>query len=149
MTPKTQTDTPTKIDAALVLASEHGKVTIQDHVVAKIAGLAVREVKGVHALMPYGAGQAITNLAHNIRGEDEQRDLGVKVEVGTVECAVDVRIVTEYGASIPAVAVGIREMVSARIQEMTGLKTKEVNIDVLDLWFSEDDEPQVVSPRVQ
>lgn len=146
---KTKSETAARSEDMLVLSSELGTTSIQDHVVAKIAGLAVREVEGVHALVPYGTGQAITNLANTIRGE-EARDLGVRVEVGTVECAVDLRMVAEYGVSIPSMAKQVRERITARILEMTGLRVKEINIDVMDLWFPEDDEPRVVQQaRVQ
>lgn len=134
---------------SLVLNQDGGSVTIADHVVAKIAGLAVREVEGVHALVPFGAGQAITNLAKGLRGT-ESRDLGVRVEVGKVEAAVDVRIIVDYGASIPAVATAIRKSVTARVSAMTGLKTKEINLEVVDLWFPDDDaKPEPAPTRVQ
>lgn len=112
---------------------------IHQEVVAKIAGLAVREVEGIHELVPFGAGQTISNLANRVSGGMEMRDLGVRVEVGTEEAAVDVRVVTNYGASIPAIADAVFKNVSTRILDMTGLKVVEVKIEVLDLWFSEDD----------
>ncbi|MBN2799985.1 MAG: Asp23/Gls24 family envelope stress response protein [Deltaproteobacteria bacterium] len=133
---------------SLLEQSEKGKVTIADHVVAKIAGLAVREVEGVRGLLPVGTGQVITNLANSIRGGDS-RDLGVRVEVGKVECAVDVRIVLEYGASIPKVADAIRVSVGNRIKSMTGLVCKEINVEVVDLWFAEDHVDVPVARRVQ
>ncbi len=145
---QTESESAARSEDKLVLTSDQGKTSIQDHVVAKIAGLAVREVDGVHALVPYGTGQVITNLANTIRGE-EARDLGIRVEVGTVECAVDVRLIMDYSVSIPEVARKVRERVTARIQEMTGLRTKEINIDVMDLWFSEDDETAPEQTRVQ
>lgn len=117
-----------------VLQSEMGKTHIHQEVVAKIAGLAVREVEGVHELVPFGAGQRITSLAHSISG-DEMKDLGVAVEVGEVEAAVDVRIITAYGVSIPKIARSIQDNVVKRIGTMTGLKVKEVNIEVIDLYF--------------
>jgi len=121
---------------SVILKGEGGQTSIEPHVVAKIAGLAIREVSGVHALVPFGATQALANLTNSIRGKD-YRDLGVSVEVGQVEAAVDTRIITDYGVSIPAVAANIRENVEARILEMTGLTVKEVNIAVVDLWFEE------------
>ena len=46
-----------------------------------------------------------------------------------------VRIVTDYGASIPAISEAIRRNVSDRIGTMTGLEVVEVNIDIMDLFF--------------
>jgi len=125
----------------VVIESQGGRTIVMESVVAKIAGLAAREVPGVHNLVPYGAGQAITSFARNIRGSD-MRELGVHVEVGTVEAAVDVRIVAEYGASIPDIASSIRENITTRVGGMTGLLVKEVNIEVVDLYF---DQPEAVA----
>lgn len=124
----------------LVLLGETGKTKIASEVVAKIAGLAIREVKGVHALVPFGAGQTLSSVAQSL-GVSERKDMGVHVEVGSVEAAVDMRIITDFGAPIPIVAEQIRERVSAQIQSMTGLRVKEVNIDIVDLYFASEAPP--------
>ncbi len=124
---------------ATITEGEHGKTIIQNEVVAKIAGLAIREIEGVHKLVSFGAGQAVASIASSIRKND-MKDLGVRVEVGAKEAAVDARIVTNYGASIPEVAEAIRKNVSARIEQMTGLKVVEVNVDVVDLFFPSGEE---------
>jgi uncharacterized alkaline shock family protein YloU len=72
----------------------------------------------------------------------------VTVEVGEREAAVDLRLTVEYGASIPDLAVAVRANVIERLQSMTGLRVKEVNIDVADLYFAED-EATSTAPRVQ
>lgn len=155
MVTKTATKTPAKStpdtleDTALVVTTESGTTRIQPHVVAKIAGLAIREVEGVHSLAPFGAGQTLNSLAKSIGGGDF-RELGVQVEVGRVEAAVDCRIVADFGVAIPDVAQMIRDNVNTRIGEMTGLKVKEVNIEVVDLYFAEDEVAEApVSSRVQ
>ena len=76
----------------LVLLGESGKTKIASDVVAKIAGLAIREVEGVHALVPFGAGQTLSSVAQSL-GVSERKDMGVHVEVGSVEAAVDMRVV--------------------------------------------------------
>ncbi|MEC9399245.1 MAG: Asp23/Gls24 family envelope stress response protein [Myxococcota bacterium] len=127
----------------LVLLGESGKTKIASDVVAKIAGLAIREVEGVHALVPFGAGQTLSSVAQSL-GVSERKDMGVHVEVGSVEAAVDMRIITEFGAPIPHIAEQIRERVSAQILSMTGLRVKEVNIDVVDLFFASDQQPEPI-----
>ncbi len=147
-TAQKKSDTTELAAPALVMQSDGGTVTIEPHVVAKIAGLAIREVAGVHALVPYGTTQALTNLAKSIAGDDF-RDLGVRVEVGKVEAAIDTRIVTEYGVSIPGIGEAIRKNVADRIGAMTGLKVKELNIQVVDLYFEDKESAPAASPRVQ
>ncbi|MBK8011662.1 MAG: Asp23/Gls24 family envelope stress response protein [Deltaproteobacteria bacterium] len=137
----------------LVLKGDGGETRVSEEVVAKISGLAVREVRGVHSLVPYGASQTLSNMAKSALGGKESIDLGVKVEVGQIECAIDVRVITNYGESIPRIAESVRNNLTKRIKEMTGLVVKEVNIDVLDLYFEEDQEavepPEEKLPRVQ
>lgn len=120
------------------IESKMGRTMIHHDVVAKMAGLAVREVEGVHELVPSSAVQRIASLAQTLGG-DERKDMGVHVEVGQVEAAVDVRLITIYGVPIPKIAREIQQNVSRRIEEMTGLKVKEVNVEVTDLYFKEDE----------
>jgi uncharacterized alkaline shock family protein YloU len=76
------------------------------------------------------------------------RELGVQVEVGKREAACDLRIVAEYGESIPRIAKEIRESISTNVLQLTGLHVTEVNIEVVDLSFGDEpDEPE--APRVE
>lgn len=123
-------------DASL-LVGDDGTTIIHTEVVAKIAGMAVQEVTGVHELVPFDAGQSVSKLASRVLG-NTMRELGIHVEVGKTQAAVDVRIITNYGASIVDVSTEIRKNVRHRIESMTGLECVEVNIEVLDLFFEDD-----------
>jgi uncharacterized alkaline shock family protein YloU len=149
-----QTTSPNGDTAARALATElvtpEGKTTIADVVVSKIAGIAAREVPGVHELVGQGVGAAVSGLAARTgaigrAARVDTRTAGVNVEVGEKEAAVDLRVTVEYGASIPDLAVAVRANVIDRLQAMTGLRVKEVNIDVVDLYFAEDEAPQTTS----
>lgn len=118
-----------------------GTTKIADSVVSRIAGIAAREVPGVHDMTSSGIGQAFGNLAGRVTGADRQ-DQGVVVQVGEVECIVDLNIVVDYEASIPQVAAALRRNISGRIKAMTGLETKEVNINVADLYFPGQEQDQ-------
>ena len=125
-----------------------GTTKIADHVVARIAGLAAREVAGVHDLTPAGLTQAFGTIAGRVTGQD-QLERGVVVQVGEVECIVDLNIIVDYEASIPQVAEAIRRNVSNRLQAMTGLQAKEININVADLYFPGQDQQQQQQPTVR
>ena len=118
-----------------------GTTKIADAVVARISGLAAREVAGVHDLTPTGLTQSFGSIAGRVTGQN-QPERGVAVQVGEVECIVDLNIVVDYGASIPQLAEAMRRNLSNRLQAMTGLQAKEVNINVADLYFPGQDEPQ-------
>lgn len=130
------------------LQTGRGSTTIADAVVSKVAGIAAREVRGVHN-MGGGAGRALGGVTQRI-GLGDERTQGVSVEVGERETAVDLSLVVEYGESIPQVANQVRENVVKRIEGITGLSVTEVNVTVNDLYFPGDDvESPPEQPRVQ
>jgi uncharacterized alkaline shock family protein YloU len=116
------------------LASEEGTTSIADDVVAKIAEMAAREVRGVHELSS-GLSGALRRFTPGMSGRGSAAD----VEVGKEEAIVDLDFVVDYGISIPSVAQSVRENVMTRLEHMTGLRVKEVNIEVSDLYFVEDE----------
>ncbi|MFF0436727.1 Asp23/Gls24 family envelope stress response protein [Streptomyces sp. NPDC004327] len=123
-----------------------GRTTIADGVVEKIAGLAARDVVGVHAM---GSGLSRTLGAMRDRvpgggGKTTSVTRGVKAEVGEVQTALDLEIVVDYGVSIADVAGAVRENVIAAVERMTGLEVVEVNIAVSDVKLpdEEEDEPE-------
>jgi uncharacterized alkaline shock family protein YloU len=122
---------------AVRLESEHGRTIIAQGIVAKIAGVAAREVEGVHDLVPLGAGATIVGFAGKLTRAD-QRTSGVSVEVGRREAAVDLNVTVDYGVNIPQVAEAVRQNIMDRVHAMTGLTVKEVNINAADLYFPEE-----------
>ena len=134
------------------LASSQGKTSIADTVVSKIAGIATREVSGVHALGG-GASRVVGALRERIPGASTNHSQGVSVEVGEKQAAVDIDIVAEYGVAIADLATGIRRNVIAAVERMTGLEVTEVNITVNDVHLDEPgddgDDDQSTPSRVQ
>jgi uncharacterized alkaline shock family protein YloU len=132
-----------------VLQTSQGNTTIADGVVQKIAGLAAREVSGVYALGG-GAARAFGALRERIPGASQTAGQGVSVEVGEKQAAVDLDIITEYGAPIAEIARSVRRNVVNAVEGMTGLQVTEVNIAVNDIHLPTDDEGQQQEPaRVQ
>lgn len=111
-----------------------GTTTIDENVVAKIAGIATREVSGV-ASMGGALSGAVAQVVGRIRGDEQHATSGVGVEVGTRQAAVDLSITVQYPAAITEVAQSVRENVIDRIETVTGLEVVEVNIAVTDLAF--------------
>ncbi|MGI8523439.1 MAG: Asp23/Gls24 family envelope stress response protein [Nocardioides sp.] len=139
-----------KQDSTSELVSSDGRTTIADTVVAKIAGIATREVSGVYALGG-GAARAVGALRERIAGSSTNHSQGISVEVGESQAAIDIQLVAEYGVSIADLASGIRRNVIASIERMTGLEVTEVNIEVQDVHIeSEENQDDADSePRVQ
>lgn len=151
-----QTSTPATTSSATpattgtgALVSEHGRTSIADTVVSKIAGIAAREISGVHDLGG-GAARAVGALRERIPGSRTNLSQGVAVEVGEHQAAVDLDIVAEYGVAIADLAAAIRRNVVDAVERMTGLEVTEVNITVHDVFLeSEDDDAEEQTTRVQ
>src|SRR3954471_6665398 len=129
------TATAEKTETALV--TEQGVTTISDTVVQKIAGLAAREVSGVHDLGG-GAARAFGALRDRIPGASASAGQGVSVEVGEKQAAVGLQILVEYGVAIADLARSVRRNVVTSIEQMTGLQVVEVNINVSDVHLPGD-----------
>jgi uncharacterized alkaline shock family protein YloU len=134
---KPGTDLAKPVNSAL--ASAHGTTSIADTVVQKIAGLAAREVSGVHQLGG-GATRALGALRERIPGASAAIGQGVSVEVGELQAAVDLEIMVEYGVPIAELARAVRRNVITAIEGMTGLEVVEVNINVNDVFIPGDDD---------
>jgi uncharacterized alkaline shock family protein YloU len=128
------------------LDTDKGQTTIANPVVTKVAGIAAREVGGVHQLGG-GVARALGAVTQRLPVGDNSAQ-GVSVEVGEREAAVDVTVIVDYGESIPRVAQEIRDNVIRRIEGITGLTVTEVNVAVNDLYFPGEDQEDAPS-RVQ
>jgi len=114
-----------------------GKNTIADGVVEKVAGIAARQVPGVHDL-GNGAARAIGAIRNAINQQD--RGQGVSVEVGEKQVAADIVIVAEYPVDLQQVADEVRSSVTDAISQVVGMEVTEVNVTVSDVYIpSEDD----------
>jgi uncharacterized alkaline shock family protein YloU len=127
--------------------ASQGKTSIANGVVAKIVGIAAREIDGVHDVVGSGAGATISGLASRVTRGDT-RAQGVSVEVGEREAAASITIIAMYGVSIPQVADAVRRNIIDRVEAMTGLTVIAVDIAVTDLYFPEEETEQQ-HPRVQ
>jgi uncharacterized alkaline shock family protein YloU len=126
----------TVIDTALVTGSATGKTVIVDPVVAKIAGIAAREVPGVFALGG-GAARVVGAIREAISGADLSQ--GIKVEVGETQVAVDITIVVEYPQPLQVVAADVRTAVAHAIEQLIGMEVAEINVTVSDVHIPGDD----------
>ncbi|MFB9376659.1 Asp23/Gls24 family envelope stress response protein [Kineococcus gynurae] len=148
-TQRTATTTSSAVASQGGLASTHGATSIADTVVAKIAGIATRDLSGVHALGG-NAARAVGAIRERIPGGRVNHSQGVSVEVGEKQAAVDIELIAEYGVAIADLASAVRRNVITSVERMTGLEVTEVNITVSDVHLPEDDQDdEVQTTRVQ
>jgi uncharacterized alkaline shock family protein YloU len=117
-----------------------GKTVISDGVIAKIAGIAAREVTGVHALGG-GTVRALGAIREAIAGSDLSQ--GVSLNVNENEVAVDITLVAEYPIPLHKIADDVRTAVISAIESLAGLHVTEVNVTINDVQLPSDDDNDV------
>ena len=115
------------------LESVNPSVTISDNVIAKVAHNAIHDIAGVHAL-----GGAASRALSSLRGESRTQGVSVDIHEGVVD--IDITMVATYGYNISEVADKCRAVVRSQVECTTGLKVREVNVVVADVFFPEDEE---------
>ncbi|MBK3530543.1 Asp23/Gls24 family envelope stress response protein [Streptomyces sp. MBT67] len=120
-------------------AGDRGRTSIADVVVVKIAGMAAREIPGVHD-MGGGLSRTIGAVRDRVPGGRPNVGRGVKVEVGERQTAIDLELVVEYGVSIKDLASDVRENVILAVERITGLEVVEVNIAIDDVRLPDDED---------
>ena len=126
------------------LLSDRGTTIISDTVVSSLAGMAAREVEGVH--MGGVASRTAGGVLGSIRGS-ESKTSGISVEVGRTETAIDLKIGIEYNKNILQTVEEVRRRITDRIQSMTGLRVKELNATITDITFPEKEERRRIGSR--
>jgi uncharacterized alkaline shock family protein YloU len=122
------------------LATARGRTSISDAVVRKIAGVATREVDGVHDLGT-GGSRTVGSIRQRIPGSSGPNvSRGVSVEVGQRQAAIDLDVVVDYGVSIIDISRAVRGNVISSVEGMTGLEVTEVNVDVDDVFLPDEDD---------
>ncbi len=123
-----------------------GRTVIADTAVAKVVGIAVRGVAGVHSLGS-GASRSIGAIREVVGATDLTQ--GVRVEVGESQVAVDIILSAEYGYPLQALANTVRVAVYDAVEDMVGRNVIEVNIEISDVFIpSPDTEKPATRPRL-
>ncbi len=121
------------------LESKNEGIQISNEVVAVIAGVAVGEVSGVAGMSGGFAG----GISEVFSGKKNLAK-GIKVDVSEKTTKIDVNIIVEYGTRIPDIAFEIQNKVKKAVEEMTGLKVEEVNINVQGVNINNSKEEVIV-----
>jgi uncharacterized alkaline shock family protein YloU len=116
-------------------AETRGATVINNSVVEKIAGLAVRDVPGVYALGGTAA-RALGAIREALSSTDLSQ--GVSVHVGESEVTVELSLVAEYPTPLQRVADDARTAVIDTIGTLTGLRVTEVNVTINDIHLPDD-----------
>jgi uncharacterized alkaline shock family protein YloU len=136
--PSSSTTLPANADAVTDAAAQRagaGVTTIKDSVIGKVAGLAVQEVPGVHALGSTPV-RAIGAIVETISRAEVNS--GVSVELGEDGVTVHIVLVAAYPVPLTVLAEQVRESVSQAIEGLVGMTVNAVNVTITDIYVAED-----------
>ena len=107
------------------METNNGKVNIDLDVLAKYAGLAAIECFGIVGMASVSVRDGITKLLKR-----EKLSKGIKVRVVDNEIYLDFHLIVAYGVSIETVADILKENVTYKMSDLTGMKIAGINIFV-------------------
>ena len=106
-----------------------GNLKISEDVIASVAALAAKEVKGVASLA-----QGPLALRELLHGPGQGKSITVALDNDSA--VLDVYVVLRSGARIQETAAQIQSSVKESVQNMTGLTVERVNVHVADIDFT-------------
>ena len=111
---------------AISVTNELGTISVSEDLIATITGYAAVENYGIVGMCARSAGDAIVELF----GRENLQE-GVLVEkISDTQVDVSLHVALQYGVSLPAVSQNTKQNVRYRIEDMTGISVRCVNIFV-------------------
>lgn len=107
------------------IKNEIGTIFITEDVMLKVVGYAALECYGIVAMSSKRAKDGIVEWLGR-----ENLSKGVQLRMVDDKIDVDLFIIVEYGISVAAVCKTIVETVKYKLESMTGVKVRRVNISV-------------------
>ncbi|WP_394679654.1 Asp23/Gls24 family envelope stress response protein [uncultured Exiguobacterium sp.] len=104
------------------------KLTFEDQVIKKIAGIASNDVKGILSM----SGGFMSGLTDRFRSTEDITK-GIDAEVGERQVALDLKVIVEYGKNIPSIFQDAVTKIKKSVHDMTGLDVVEINMHVEDV----------------
>ena len=108
---------------AILINSELGKVSVDNNVIASIAGAIANKCYGVVGMASKSKKDGVIKL---LRMDNISR--GIKVYTEDNGIVIDLHIIVEYGVNINAICDSIVHNVQYKLEHNTGLKVSKVNV---------------------
>lgn len=107
------------------IKNEYGTITIDNEVVARIAGLAAMDCCGIVGMAAKNMKDGLVQLLKR-----ESLTKGIRLNLKENTLTIDLHIIVEYETNIPAIADTLISTVKYRVEEHTGATVEKVNIFV-------------------
>lgn len=115
-------------DNSLEALKANSRLTFDDYVIQKIAGICAQHVDGLLEM----DGNVIDKVSETL-GRDERVTKGIKVDVGEQQVAIDMTAVIENDVDAQRIFDDLCLKVSQAVERMTGLQLIELNLNVSDV----------------
>lgn len=107
------------------LENEYGVISIENEVIARIAGMTAMECYGIVGMAAKNVKDGLVQLLKR-----ESLTKGIKVLVNENKITLDFHIIVEYGTNISAIADNIISTVKYKVEDSVGLEVENINIFV-------------------
>ena len=107
------------------ITNEYGTITIDNEVVARIAGVAAMDCYGIVGMAAKNVQDGIVQLL-----KKESLTKGIRLDILDEFITIDLHIIVEYGTNISAIADTLISTVKYRVEEYTGIEVQKINIFV-------------------
>ncbi len=110
---------------AAKITTELGVISIDDNVIANIAGISAMESYGIVGMASKSATDGLFELL-----KSDYLTKGIRVSSKDDLLVIDLHVILEYGVRISVVAENIIDRVRFNVEKFTGLKVGKININV-------------------
>lgn len=109
--------------------SDNGKVSIDESVVAQVAGLTVLDCFGIVGM---GIVSVKDGIVKQLRRDNVSKGVNVRFDENG-DIVIELHIVVAYGVSIKAVTDNLMQSVKYKVEDFTSFKVSHINVYVEDV----------------
>ena len=139
MADKLRDDIPA-VDGVYESSTDGGSIKIAENVFSSVIKNYTLEIPEV---MKFASDSLVGSLAEMIGKKSASRSVIVDIDEND-QVEVTVNVVLKFGSHIPTVASKVQEVISSRVEEITGKEVAQVNVNVVDLVHEAEKEDEEV-----
>lgn len=109
-----------------IISNELGDIMVDTEAVARCAAMAALDCFGVVGMATISMRDGLAKL---LKGESVTKGINVKIDDNSL-LDIDFHVIVAYGVSIRTVVSNLIKTVRYRVEELTGMKTRNINVFV-------------------
>ena len=107
------------------LENQYGTISIENEVIARIAGLTAVDCYGIVGMAAKNMKDGLVQLLKR-----ESLTKGIRINVNEEQISIDLHIIVEYGTNMTAIAENIISTVKYKVETVCGIAVEQVNVFV-------------------